>query len=91
MPDIETTIGNLEQNIRWIEEIECHQFPGWANVTMAMRDAAELLKESRQESVIPHQNYQYLSDYWCKCGWHLGKRGAVNYCPECGRKVKWDD
>lgn len=40
--------------------------------------------------VAPHRNYRYLSDYWCECGWHLGKKGDVKYCPDCGRKVKWD-
>lgn len=48
MIDRENVIEKLEQNIRWIEEIECHQFPGWGNVTMAMRDAVELLKEQKQ-------------------------------------------
>lgn len=43
--DREKVISNLEQQIRWIEEIECHQFPGWLNVTNAMRDAIALLKE----------------------------------------------
>lgn len=52
MIDRENVIENLEQNIRWIEEIECHQFPGWGNVTMAMRDAAELLKEQGQHEHI---------------------------------------
>lgn len=42
------------------------------------------------EEVIPHRNYKYLSDYWCKCGWHLGKKGEVKYCAECGRKVNWN-
>ena len=51
MVDRENTISNLETNIRWIESIECHQFPGWGNVTMAMRDALELLKE--QDNMIP--------------------------------------
>lgn len=41
--------------------------------------------------VVPHRNYQYLSDYWCQCGWHLGKKGDVKYCPDCGRKVIWDE
>jgi len=45
---------------------------------------------SAQPEVIPHMNYKYLSDYWCECGWHLGKRGDMKYCPDCGRKVKWD-
>lgn len=37
----------------------------------------------------PHRNYQYLSDFWCECGWHLGKAGVYNYCPDCGRMVEW--
>ena len=46
---------------------------------------------SAQPEVIPHRNYKYLSDYWCECGWHLGKKGEVKYCSECGRKVNWDE
>ena len=46
--------------------------------------------EPQTESVIPHRNYKYLSDYWCKCGWHLGKMGDVNYCPNCGKRVQWE-
>ena len=53
-----------------------------------LEDALALLKA--QEPVVPHRNYQYLSDYWCECGWHLGRGGSVKYCPECGRAVKWD-
>jgi len=45
---------------------------------------------AQSEEVIPHRNYKYLSDYWCECGWHLGKKGEVKYCSECGRKVNWD-
>ena len=41
--------------------------------------------------VIPHRNYKYLSDYWCECGWHLGKKYEVKYCSDCGRKVNWDE
>ena len=43
--DRENVIADIEQQIRWIEEIECHKFPGWLNVTNAMRDALALLKE----------------------------------------------
>lgn len=56
-------------------------------------DAVEvisLLPSARNEEVIPHRNYKYLSDYWCECGWHLGKKGEVKYCAECGRRVNWD-
>ncbi len=48
------------------------------------------LPSAQPEEVIPHRNYKYLSDYWCECGWHLGKKGEVNYCSDCGRKVNWD-
>ena len=48
------------------------------------------LPSAQPEEVIPHRNYKYLSDYWCECGWHLGKKGEVKYCSECGRKVNWD-
>lgn len=52
-----------------------------------------IVRELRGEpdGVIPHQNYKYLSDYWCECGWHLGKKGDVKYCSDCGRKVNWDE
>ena len=43
--DMDNVISNLEQQIRWIEEIECHKFPGWLNVTNAIRDALSMLKE----------------------------------------------
>ena len=49
--DRENVISNLEQQIRWIEEIECHQFPGWLNVTNAMRDAIALLKEHESSTL----------------------------------------
>ena len=46
---------------------------------------------SAQLEVVPHKNYRYLSDYWCECGCHLGKQHDVKYCPDCGKKVKWDE
>lgn len=49
------------------------------------------LPSAEAEEVIPHRNYKYLSDFWCECGWHLGKKGEVKYCAECGKKVKWDE
>ena len=61
--------------------------------TNGLTDAYNLicqLPSAQPEEVTPHRNYQYLSDYWCECGWHLGKMGDVNYCPNCGKKVKWD-
>ena len=58
---------------------------------IAIYDCEDAIKAlpSAQPEVIPHRNYKYLSDYWCECGWHLGKKGEVKYCAECGRKVNW--
>ena len=44
MIDIQNTLDTLEQNIRWIEDIECHQFPGWGNVVMAMKEAMGVIE-----------------------------------------------
>lgn len=55
-----------------------------------IRIALKNMPSSQPEEVIPHRNYKYLSDYWCECGWHLGKKGEVKYCADCGRKVNWD-
>ena len=51
---------------------------------------AALEKQEQTKEAIPHRNYQYLSDYWCECGWHLGKKGDVKFCADCGRRIKWD-
>lgn len=53
-----------------------------------MRKAREMLEA--QKPVAPHRNYKYLSDFWCQCGWHLGRGGSVKYCANCGREVKWE-
>lgn len=92
MPDREKVIKCLEMCVS--NSLECSlQCPYAAPVSGfcyddLMRDALALLKA--QEPVVPHRNYQYLSDYWCECGWHLGRGGSVKYCPECGRAVKWE-
>lgn len=90
MIDRENVIENLEQNIRWIEEIECHQFPGWGNVTMAMRDAMELLKEKEPISAIIDGSDIAHVGRCPSCRVILQPWGA-NYCFCCGKEVKWDD
>ena len=52
MIDRKNALANLEQNIRWIEDNEHHQFPGWGNVVVAMRDAVELLKEQEHSETF---------------------------------------
>lgn len=89
----EKTVRAELQNIQKYFEAKMDMTIGDGKLKMACwartcRDALELLEA--QQPVKPHRNYQYLSDYWCACGWHLGKAGSVKYCPECGRKVKWD-
>ena len=51
---LEDTISNLELNIRWIEDNPAHQFAGYGNVVMAMRDALELLKKQEPKVVDEH-------------------------------------
>ena len=65
MPDRQNTISNLETNIRWIEDHEQHQFPGWGNVTMAMRDAVELLKE--QPEIVLCKDCKHYMTIHCTC------------------------
>ena len=85
MIDRENAIRDLEQNIRWIEENETHQFPGWGNVTMAMRDAVELLKGEEPVKPLPLPD----DEYKCPCCGMVIE--LLNpYCWYCGRKVKWD-
>lgn len=57
-----------------------------------LKDDIKDLPSAQPEEVIPRRNYKllHLSDYWCECGWHLGKKGEVKYCPDCGRKVNWE-
>ena len=57
---------------------------------VSIQDMLRALPSAQPEEVVPHKNYKYLSDYWCECGWHLGKKGDVKYCSDCGRKVKWN-
>lgn len=93
MPDRQDTISNLETNIRWIEDHEQHQFPGWGNVTMAMRDAAELLKE--QEPVEPTvggaEEYDGHGSWWYQCGkCKMPIDYGERFCRWCGMRVKWE-
>lgn len=61
------------------------------NAMIAWSEYIKTLPSAQPEEVIPHRNYKYLSDYWCACGWHLGKKGEVKYCADCGMKVNWDE
>ena len=97
--DRENAVANLEQNIRWIEDNEHHQFPGWGNVVVAMRDAVELLKEQESEA-----KWIYGEDKMGVDGWHCSECDFFEpwfyeftddidfirfygHCPSCGRKM----
>ena len=47
-------------------------------------DAIDALNKSK---VVPSVNP--LGDYVCKCARVVGE--LDNYCPECGRKLDWDN
>ena len=95
MPDRENTISSLETQIHWIEDIECHQFPGWLNTVLAMRDALELLKNKEVKEVKVVQritksedNGTYFTIIWYECE-ECGHKinGDDIYCAGCGKKV----
>lgn len=58
---------------------------------MAMRDAAELLKEQEpiESALNCHSAYLYDKFKCGACGARLIYR--VNYCSNCGERVKWDE
>ena len=56
------------------------------------KDALELLKE--QETTLEKDGHHIrcvkCNSYWCTTD-REGNAFPMNYCPECGRKVKWND
>ena len=72
--------------IEWIKNTHPERITCEA-LTLAI---SALEKQEQTKEAIPHRNYQYLSDYWCECGWHLGKKGDVKFCADCGKRIKWD-
>ena len=49
---VKNAVVNLGLQIGWIEGNDNHKFPGWKNVTDAMKEAQALLKE--QEAVTEY-------------------------------------
>jgi hypothetical protein len=90
MPDkIRNAIVDLTAQIVWIEENEYHKFPGWQNVTDAMREAVALLKE--QEAVKP-KKIDRKRNHFIKCGrCNYDLMAGFQFCPHCGKAVKWND
>ena len=98
--DREKVIADIEEQITWIRDNDFHKFPGWGHAVLAMQDALVLLKEQEPTMVIESENmYTGLPITHCpKCGRSLdrylyGRRqeGEINFCPYCGRGVKWNE
>lgn len=99
MPDREKVIKGLEYCMGGCQ-VSCfkcpyreigHQPPDCLDNCMILQDAVELLKE--QEPIKPDKEkimdcFSYFVEVY-----HCGKCGkdvtGCNYCPSCGRKVKW--
>ena len=90
MPDREKVIMGLDCLIT--NEVPCDECPyygsGYCTKNIAA-DALALLRE--QEAVEPIKTLDGNGNLWRDCG----KCGGVlpkdaQYCPTCGRKVKWD-
>ena len=104
MVDVQCTLDNLELNIRWIEDNPLHQFAGWGNATMAMRDAVELIQEqelkiaslsNEAEPVKPiyDPDVGRLFPRCGACGSRIHVEGITlhhpSFCGECGRRIDW--
>jgi hypothetical protein len=74
--EIEDVISELDTQIRWIEDIDAHKFPGWCGATMAMRYAMMLLKEQEAKPLQCKECSYHRNDGWCN---------------EHGREVKESD
>lgn len=84
---------NREEIRKAIKYLKFHCLPANESTNLhkyVMMAISALEKQEQTKEAIPHRNYQYLSDYWCECGWHLGKKGDVKFCADCGRRIKWD-
>ena len=97
MIDREKIINALEQCINGCDD-ECpYEYGGAVTLEYCrddlMRDALELLKE--QEPVT--WSYKYNCFTCSNCGLDIVDEvyyminKPINFCPTCGRKVKWDE
>lgn len=80
----------------WLEGLaqdDWRQYHSDGEVQEIARSALDLLKE--QEPVEPVEEWAWYDCYKCgACGKLWGETYEIerwNYCPWCGRAVKWDD
>lgn len=81
--DRDNVIKALNEAISFVES------RGYGGVAHTIHDAVELLNE---EPVLPYLQLMpgtRLLDYACGNCWKMLNKGD-NYCPRCGKKVKWD-
>lgn len=102
MPDREKVIKGLECCLAWPKRgpERCAECPYAVSDHFVcfpddlLADAISLIRE--QEPVKPYRGDRWPKDAYC-CGHcaqalvDTGKNNRPKYCPQCGRKVKWDD
>lgn len=102
MTDRKKVIKALELEIKYKDTWQCAlDCPYYGNTgcncyTQVAMDALELLRE--QEPIEPEEiiNDKYpVGDINRCCGWRCGKcketiPGDADFCPNCGRAVRWD-
>lgn len=85
MTEREKIVKGLEEAFEVIAAYVPERY--WGYSLNACKDALALLKA--QEPVKPTWRWDYA--YCGECGFHLHWMVEKNnYCPECGRKVKWE-
>lgn len=71
---------------------------GWDYVDLSTEDAKEILELLKEQEAVkpilvklyPHDVYRCGNCGHCAVGTTVPKTYRPKYCPECGRKVKWD-
>ena len=71
---LDICIENLEQQIRWIEDIHAHKFPGWGHTVNTMRQAIVLLK-AQTPHLLTAENFDSQHDL----DWSRGIPAWVEY------------
>lgn len=80
----------------YCEDKRCPYYKDTSCLESMRKDALELLKEQEAVKPIlvklyPHDVYKCGNCGHCAVGTTVPKTYRPKYCPECGRKIKWDD
>lgn len=102
MTDRETVIVELTDGIEILSDFDAQEYTFrerqqlHGSVIAAIQDALELLKVYEPDETRLVRRYSrpnVYADLWLhceKCGGRVDNRYKPKFCPECGRKVKWD-